>query len=87
MTKRRSERGRETRQRDLISLRGRESSSIAVAVYDEKHHKLRLQFRPGGIYDYRNVPSRVIDEAIEASSLGQFVNWRIKPYYEYKKVS
>jgi KTSC domain len=40
----------------------------------------------GGTYDYFDVPEAVVRDFIGAPSLGQFVNWKIKPYYKYKRV-
>ena len=69
----------------------KESSSIAAAAYDRARRTLRVMFKPGkashrgGTYDYFDVPEAVVREFLNAPSLGQFVNWRIKPYYEYNK--
>jgi hypothetical protein len=71
---------------DLLGLRGRPSSSIALAFYDAQQQRLRLKFRPTGTYDYFKVPSRIVAEAIAANSLGRFVNWHIKPHYRYRRV-
>lgn len=40
----------------------------------------------GGTYDYFDVPENVVRDFIGAPSLGQFVNWQIKPHYRYKRV-
>jgi hypothetical protein len=71
----------------------KESSSIATAAYDRVRRTLRVGYRPGkawhrgGTYDYFDVPASVVRQLLGAESLGQFVNWQIKPYYKYKKVS
>jgi hypothetical protein len=70
----------------------KESSSIAAAEYDWQRKVLRVRFKAGraahrgGTYDYFDVPKAVVGEFIGAPSLGQFVNWKIKPYYRYKRV-
>jgi lysyl-tRNA synthetase class 2 len=65
----------------------KESSSIAAAEYDRNRRVLRIRFRPGGIYDYFDVPADVVREFLNAPSLGRFVNWRIKPHYRYVLVA
>ena len=71
----------------------KESTSIAAAAYDRRKRTFRVSFKPGkashrgGTYDYFEVSPDVVREFLNAASLGQFVNWRIKPRYEYKKVS
>ena len=71
----------------------KESSSIAAAAYDRGKRTLRVTFKAGkashrgGTYDYLGVPADTIAEFLKADSLGRFVNWRIKPHHEYKKVS
>jgi hypothetical protein len=70
----------------------KESSSIAAAAYDPARRILRVTFTPGraahrgGSYEYLEVPEDVVEEFLKAPSLGQFVNWQIKPHYEYRKV-
>ena len=62
------------------------SSSIEAAGYDARQRTLRLRYAGGGTYDYFAVPASVVEEFIAAPSKGQFVNWRIKPNYRYRKV-
>jgi hypothetical protein len=70
----------------------KESSSIAAAEYDWGRKILRVRFKAGrathrgGTYDYFDVPEVVVREFISAPSLGQFVNWKIKPLYRYERV-
>ena len=70
----------------------KESRSIAVAAYDRDERTLRITFEPGNAehrgraYDYLKVPPDVVDEFLDADSHGQFVNWRIKPNYDYREV-
>ena len=76
---------------DRLSLK--ESSSIAAAVYDRHKRIFRVTFKPGrashrgGTYDYFDVPPNVVDEFLDAESLGRFVNWQIKPHFRYRRVS
>jgi len=74
-------------------LRIKESASIAAAAYDRQRRTLQVTFKPGraahrgATYNYLGVPPHVVDEFLGAESLGRFVNWQIKPRYEYKKTS
>ena len=74
-------------------LRLKPSTSIAAAAYDRRRQTLRVTFKPGkgshggSTYEYLGIPEDVVQQFLQASSLGQFVNWRIKPYYQYNKVS
>jgi hypothetical protein len=72
----------------------KESTSIAAAEYDWERKTLRVRFKAGraahrgGTYDYFDVPATVVHrDFISAPSLGQFVNWKIKPHYRYQRVS
>jgi hypothetical protein len=70
----------------------KESTSIDAAEYDWDRAVLRVRFKAGraahrgGTYDYFDVPEAVIRAFINAPSLGQFVNWQIKPHYRYERV-
>jgi KTSC domain len=68
-----------------IAMRPLESSSIAAAGYDTNRKILRLRYIGGTTYDYANVPPDVFAAFLDAPSHGQFVNWRIKPYYAYSR--
>jgi hypothetical protein len=70
-----------------IPLRLKASSSIAAAEYNRNRRTLRVRFSPGGVYDYLDVPAGVVQKLLNASSLGQFVNWHIKPHYRYVRVA
>jgi hypothetical protein len=62
------------------------SSSIAAGGYDARSGTLRLCYIDGDTYDYRNVPSAVFDDFLNAASKGRFVNWHVKPHYSYVRV-
>ena len=51
---------------------------------------LRVVFRGGDAYDYKNVPHEVVKEFAQCvdkgESAGKFLNARIKKVYEYEKV-
>ena len=62
------------------------SSNIAEIGYDEASKTLELLFRPGGLYQYFDVPRREYDELMRASSHGQYLNAHIKGRYRYARV-
>ena len=67
----------------------KDSQSIAAAAYDSDGKTLRITFKasqPWRTYDYLKVPPQVVEEFLSAESLGRFVNFRIKPYYEAREV-
>jgi hypothetical protein len=47
---------------------------------------MRIQYIEGRVYDYKNVPPSVYEEFLKADSKGQFVNWEIKPNFDYEEV-
>jgi hypothetical protein len=57
------------------------SSSIVAGGYDARSGTLRLRYIDGDTYNYRNVPSAVFDDLLDAPSKGRFVNWYVKPNY------
>ena len=81
-------RGPESRTRLVL----KESTSIDAAEYDWARKILRVRFKAGraahrgGTYDYFDVPEDMVRAFISAPSLGQFVNWKIKPLYRYERV-
>jgi len=69
-----------------VAMRPANSSSIAAAGYDRDSQILRVRFVGGATYDYRGVPADVFQGFLNAPSRGQFVNWRIKPFYAYTRL-
>ena len=61
------------------------SSSIRGVGYEEDRNVLYVQFIDGEVYEYLNVPVSDFIDLMNASS-GWFVNKRIKPYYDYRKL-
>lgn len=47
---------------------------------------LELEYRNGSVYRYFEVPAEVYRELLAASSIGAFVNTRIKPGFEVARV-
>jgi hypothetical protein len=70
-----------------VVMRPVQSSSIAAAGYDSGRRTLRIRFIGGDAYDYLRVPPQVFRHFLEAPSKGQFVNWKIKPFFSYRRVN
>ena len=62
------------------------SSVIAAKHYDPETKTLRVIYTSGAIYDYLDVPEEVYEAMNRSFSKGTFLNNRIKPVYEYKKI-
>ena len=67
----------------LIPVR---SSSIRAVGYDEERDVLYIKFIDGDLYEYYGVPAGTVIDLFQARSIGWFVNKRIKPRYEYRKL-
>lgn len=62
------------------------SSNLAEVGYDEETKILRIAFRSGAVYDYRNVPRRVYDDLLTADSVGQYFHQNIRNDYAFTKI-
>ena len=62
------------------------SSNRASIGYDESTQTLEIEFLNGTVYQYFDVPSRVYDDFMSASSHGQYLAQNIKGHYRYSKV-
>jgi hypothetical protein len=47
---------------------------------------LEVEFVNGSVYQYFDVPQPTYAGLLAASSIGNFVNTQIKPYYEFAEV-
>jgi hypothetical protein len=61
------------------------STSIASIGYDEATQTLEVEFAHGGVYQYFDVPARVHQDLMAASSIGRYVAEEIKPFYRYSR--
>jgi hypothetical protein len=63
----------------------RDSSAVERVSYDASRRELYVVYTGGREYVYRRTPPHVFErlKAVEVGggSVGQFVNWRIKPIY------
>ena len=59
------------------------SSAISSVGYDERSSVLEVQFESGAVYDYFDVPPKVYQDLLKASSKGSFVSQRIRDQYPF----
>ena len=64
-----------------------ESSNLASIGYDAENEILEVEFKHGGVYQYFDVPEKIYDELMNASSHGQYFDRNIKKAgYEFQKM-
>ena len=62
------------------------SSNLASIGYDDSTEVLEVEFLNGTIYEYKNVPSVVHVELMNAPSHGSYFNREIRMTYPYEKI-
>ena len=62
------------------------SSNLKSVGYDPKTRVLEIEFVSGAVYQYNNVPPRVYEELMKASSHGKYFHAYIRNQYPYKRV-
>jgi hypothetical protein len=63
------------------------STNIRSIGYDPQSAVLEVEFTPGDVYQYFNVPENLYQQFLHAASHGQFLNDNIRYNYRYQKVS
>jgi hypothetical protein len=63
------------------------SSVIKYFRYDAANHRLRVFFKSGIAYDYKNFPEELYENMRKAFSKGKFLNEEIKGKYPFEKVN
>lgn len=63
------------------------SEAVSAVGYDKLKKILRIRFAEGNVFDYQGVPVRVFKELFEAESIGRYINWEVKPNYEFTEIS
>ena len=68
----------------MVTMHLVESSSIRAVGYNAEAEELWIEFHSSpNPYVYFAVPAEVYGELEEAESKGEYVNLRIKPYYDF----
>ena len=62
------------------------SSNVESIGYNEGTQILRIKFRSGAIYEYKNVPLMEFEQLKNSSSVGSYFNRNIARNYPYEKV-
>jgi len=62
------------------------SKSVRSVGYDLSSRTLELQYVNGSVYQYLDVPQPTYAGLLAAASIGNYVNTKIKPYYEFREI-
>ena len=75
--------GLETDEDDDVKHFFAASEAVSFVEYDSQEKILMVKYTSGAEYLYFNVSPQKFRRFREASSKGQFVNFRVKPFYPY----
>jgi len=64
-----------------------ESSNIRAIGFDPQSNRLEVEFKNGGVYAYKDVPTTVHEGLMAADSKGRYLAAVIKPSYACEKIS
>ena len=70
-----------------MKLKPVDSEMLTYAGYDPKSRTLKVIFRTGGAYQYKDVPRHKYDELMSAESIGQYMHKHIIGRHDYDRVS
>jgi hypothetical protein len=62
------------------------SSEFRSVGYDLPSATLETEFQSGEVYQYFDVPARLVLDMLEAESMGRFFNAHIRPKFRFKQV-
>ncbi|MFK5604644.1 KTSC domain-containing protein [Haloferax volcanii] len=62
------------------------SSNLSSVGYDQSNQILEIEFHGGRVYQYFDVPSRVHQALMNASSHGKYFHRNIKDNYNYNQI-
>jgi hypothetical protein len=63
------------------------SSAVRAVRYHNERGELDVRFEDGKEYRYAGVPRSKFRHLLKSDSIGQFVNWEIKPRYSVSEIS
>jgi hypothetical protein len=70
--------------KEMVDLKGVDSSVIAAAGYDPERRALYVVFNTGRVYEYQDVPAEIYDGLMAAESKGKFLNEQIIDVFPYR---
>ena len=62
------------------------SSQIKSVGYDAASKVLEIEFHPGSVYQYEDVPQDLADSLVRADSVGHFFGQHVKGVFTHRKV-
>ena len=62
------------------------SSNIKSVGYDEETEILEVEFKSGGLYQYKDVPKGIYDDFMSHESHGKYLAESIKNVYKFEKI-
>lgn len=68
-------------------MREVKSSTISHVGYDDTTSTLKVRFKTGGEYHYKNVPKKEHDALLSAESVGKYFIKNIKNSYNFNKIN
>ena len=63
-----------------------DSTNVKKIFYSYEQKIMQVTFTSGATYQYFDVPERTWEAAVNASSIGGFINTNIKGKFKYSKV-
>ena len=64
-----------------------ESTAVRSLGYDPASETLDVEFENRRVYQYSGVPRHVYDELTDGRSIGEYVNYEIKPLFPYREIT
>jgi KTSC domain len=62
------------------------SSEFSSVGYDLSSSTLETEYQSGEVYQYFDVPKRLVLDMLEAESMGRFFNAHIRRKFPFKKI-
>ena len=63
-----------------------DSTAISSVGYDERSSVLEVEFEGGAVYDYFDVPPKIYQDLLKASSIGSFVSRQVRDQYPFVRL-
>lgn len=62
------------------------SSAVFGVGYDKATRTLEIEFRSGRVYQYHDVRPRIVEQLMNASSKGRFMNAHIRNSFRFTRI-